>query len=128
VVALTDAGYYSEEAVAATSATGVEVLCATTKDHTQRKALKDAPPPRGRIPDDLSPMERMDRKLLTKRGRALYRLRSQTVEPVFGQIKGVRGIDRFLLRGLDGASGEWKLACGTHNLLKLWRSGRSAQN
>ena len=125
---LTDAGYYSEDAVEATSATGVEVLCATTKDHKQRKALKDAPPPRGRMPDDISPMERMDRKLLTKRGRALYRLRSQTVEPVFGQIKNVRGIDRFLLRGLDGASGEWKLACGTHNLIKLWRSGRAKWN
>jgi transposase len=126
--ALTDAGYYSAEAVAATSAAGVEVLCATTKDYKQRKALSDAPPPRGRIPDDLTPMERMDRKLVTKRGRALYRLRSQTIEPVFGQIKGVRGIDRFLLRGLDAASGEWKLACGTHNLLKLWRSGRAAWN
>jgi transposase len=74
------------------------------------------------------PKERMDRKLLTKRARALYRLRSQTVEPVFGQIKNVRGIDRFLLRGLDGASGEWKLACGTHNLIKLWRSGRAKWN
>ena len=126
--ALTDAGYYGEEAVKETTATGVDVLCATTKDWKQRKALRDAPPPRGRIPDNLTPMERMDRKLLTKRGRALYRLRSQTVEPVFGQIKGVRGIDRFLLRGIDGASGEWKLACGTHNLLKLWRSGRATWN
>jgi transposase len=125
---LTDAGYYGEAAVEATTAKGVEVLSATTKDWKQRKALRDAPPPRGRPPADLTPMERMDRKLLTKRGRALYRLRSQTVEPVFGQIKAVRGIDRFLLRGLEGARGEWKLACGTHNLLKLWRSGRAAWN
>ena len=70
----------------------------------------------------------MERKLLTGRGRARYKLRSQTAEPVFGRVKYARGIDRFLLRGLEGASGEWKLACGTHNLLKLWRSGRAAWN
>ena len=58
---------------------------------------------------------------MTKRGRATYKKRSQTVEPVFGQIKDARGCKRFNLRGLDGASGEWKLLCGTHNLLKLWR-------
>jgi len=126
--ALADAGYYSEGAVEETTAKGVEVLSATTKDWKRRKALRDSPPPRGRIPKRLTPRERMERKLLTKRGRTLYRLRSQTVEPVFGQIKGARGIDRFLLRGLDGARGEWKLACGTHNLLKLWRSGRAAWN
>ena len=43
---------------------------------------------------------------MTKRGRATYKKRSRTVEPVFGQIKDARGCDRFLLRGLDGASGE----------------------
>jgi transposase len=126
--ALTDAGYYSEEAVGQTTAKGVEVLSATTKDRKQRKALRERAPPRGRIPKGASCRERMERKLLTGRGRALYKLRSQTVEPVFGQMKYVRGMDRFLLRGLEGASGEWKLACGTHNLLKLWRSGRAAWN
>ena len=52
-----------------------------------------------------------------------------------GQIKDARGCKRFNLRGLDGASGEWKLICGTHNLLKLWRhvcrqagSGRASRN
>ncbi len=79
----------------------------------------EAPPPRGRIPKGISVRERMERKLLTKRGRATYKKRSQTVEPVFpkrralrgGQIKDARGCDRFLLKGRDGASGEWKLRC-----------------
>jgi hypothetical protein len=77
----------------------------------------------------------MERRLMTKRGRATYKKRSQTVEPVFGQIKDARGCKRFNLRGLDGASGEWKLICGTHNPLKLWRhvcrqagSGRASRN
>lgn len=55
-----------------------------------RKAMRDAPPPRGRMPGNVSARERMERKLLTKRGRALYRLRGQTVEPVFGQMKQVQ--------------------------------------
>ena len=70
----------------------------------------------------------MERKLRTKRGRELYKKRSRTVEPVFGQVKGARRCDSFLLRGLDGAEGEWKLICGTHNLLKLWRSGKASWN
>jgi len=127
-VALADAGYWSEANVQEAEADGPELLIATTKDWKQRKAARERPPPRGRIPKDISVRERMDRKLMTKRGRATYKKRSRTVEPVFGQIKDARGVGRFLLRGLDGASGEWKLLCGTHNLLKLWRSGRASWN
>ena len=126
--ALADAGYWSESNAEAAGPDGPELLIATTKDHKQRKAAREAPPPMGRIPKDLSCLERMERKLLTKRGRALYKLRGRTVEPVFGQIKDARGCDGFLLRGLDGVSGEWKLLCGTHNLLKLWRSGKACWN
>ena len=53
----------------------------------------------------------------------LYKKRGQPMEPVFGQIKDVCGFVRFLLRGLEGVALEWKLFCGTHNLLRLWRSG-----
>lgn len=130
-VALADAGYFSEsnvekmdkEKTGEAHPNAPELLVATRKDWKQRKAAREHPPPRGREPPGLSCRERMERKLLTKRGRALYKKRSQTVEPVFGQIKGARGAGRFLLRGHEGASGEWKLLCGTHNLLKLWRSG-----
>ncbi len=126
--ALADAGYWSEANVEEADTNGPDLLIATTKDWKQRKAAREGPPPRGRIPEDISVRERMDRKLMTKRGRATYKKRSRTVEPVFGQIKDARGAGRFLLRGLDGASGEWKLLCGTHNLLKLWRSGRASWN
>jgi hypothetical protein len=51
--------------------------------------------------------------------RSRYRLRKQTVEPVFGQIKHARGLRQFLLRGLDKVRGEWALLCTAHNLLKL---------
>jgi hypothetical protein len=49
------------------------------------------------------------------------------VEPVFGQIKEVRGVRRFMRRGLGAGEAEWKLLCGTHNLLKRWRY-RAAQS
>ncbi|MHC4506955.1 MAG: IS1182 family transposase [Planctomycetota bacterium] len=126
--ALADAGYWSEANVQEAEADGPELLIATTKDWKQRKAARERPPPRGRIPKDISCREQMERKLMTRRGRALYKKRSRTVEPVFGQIKDARGSDRFLLRGIEGVSCEWKLLCGTHNLLKLWRSGRASWN
>jgi hypothetical protein len=71
------------------------------------------------------------RRKLTERGlqmyrrlrqggfRSRYRLRKQTVEPVFGQIKQARGFRQFLLRGLNHVAGEWSLLCTAHNILKL---------
>jgi hypothetical protein len=65
----------------------------------------------------------MDRRLRSKAGQAIYALRKTVVEPVFGQIKGSRRLDRFRLRGLGQVSGEWALMATTHNLLKLfWAS------
>jgi hypothetical protein len=48
-------------------------------------------------------------------------LRKQTIEPVFGQLKERQGARRFTRRGLAACEAEWKLLCGSHNLLKLWR-------
>lgn len=62
------------------------------------------------------------RELLTSEtGKTLYAMRKAIVEPVFGQIKEARGIRRFRFRGWKRVSGEWKLICATHNLLKLFR-------
>ena len=123
--ALADAGYWSDANVREADPNGPELLIATNKDWKQRKAMREQAPPRGRIPTDCSARERMERKLLTARGRKLYKLSSQTVEPVFGQMKDGRGCDRFMRRGVSAAAGEWALICATHNLLKLWRSGKA---
>ncbi len=62
--ALADAGYWSEANVAACSRPeGPELLIATTKDSKRRKALRERGCPRGRIPKDLSPRERMERRV-----------------------------------------------------------------
>lgn len=123
-VVLADAGYCSDKNMEDERPDGPEFIMATKKDWKQRQALKEASPPRGRIPGNLSLRERMERKLSTKRGRALYKRRGQIVEPVFGQIKTCRGMERFMRRGLEACAQEWKLICATHNLLKLWRSGK----
>jgi len=63
--------------------------------------------------------QHMRDKLTTDRGRELYAQRKVTIEPVFGQIKYNRRIDRFMRRGRAAAQSEWRLVTATHNLLKL---------
>ena len=63
-------------------------------------------------------------KLSSQDGKACCAKRKQTVEPVFGQLKEQQGARRFTRRGLAACDAEWKLLCGTHNLLKLWRHTR----
>ena len=125
-IALADAGYWSEANVTTCSRPdGLELLIATTKDWKQRKLLREQGCPRGRIPGGLSTRDRMERKLLTKRGRAIYRMRGVLVEPVFGQVKEGQGFRRFMRRGFEAAASEAALVATTHNLLKLWRKGQT---
>ena len=63
----------------------------------------------------------MRRVLKTDQGGALYSQRQWMIEPVFGQIKTNRRIDRFKRRGLAAARSEWRLITATHNLQKLHR-------
>jgi Transposase DDE domain len=72
------------------------------------------------IPSGFSVADRMRHKLNTKKGRQIYGLRKELPEPVFGQIKQVRGFRLFLLRGLEKVSGEWKVIRTGHDLLKLF--------
>jgi len=111
-----DSGFYSEANVRYLRKKRID-------DYVCPDRLKHgATPPlvRGRIPDKLSFIDRVRRKLMTKKGRMVYALRKQIVEPVFGQIKQARGLRQFLLRGCEKVDAEWSLWCTTHNLLKLW--------
>lgn len=122
-----DAGYWSEANVA-TEAEGCELIIATQKDHKQRAAMRDAPPPRGRKPKNMTARQRMDRKLRTRHGRERYRRRGACVEPVFRQMKDRQGARRFSMRGLDHCRGEWNLHAAVHNMRKLHRDSlRRAQ-
>lgn len=124
---LTDTGYYSEKAVnAAESDGGPMVYCAMAKSShhisvadLEKQPLPEAPPPG-------APMkEQMNHRLETPEGRALYKQRKQTVEPVFGVIKEVLGFRRFSMRGKEKAETEWGLVCLSYNLKKLFNLTKS---
>lgn len=115
----TDAGYFSETNVMLFEDALLDPFMAT---HKMRRGEK-LPQVRGRPPKDMTPKERMLRKLSTKRGQEVYSKRKSTVEPVFGQIKQARGLRQFLLRGHEHVSAEWQIWCLTHNLLKIYRHG-----
>jgi transposase len=62
---------------------------------------------------------KMQKKLDSDEGKAKYRLRQQTVEPVFGIIKSVMGFRQFLMRGVEKVAGEWTLASLAYNVKRL---------
>jgi len=108
-----DAGYWHNRQIEQLTDRGIEVLI----------------PPDGNMREGKRPgwehgfYEAMRRKLTSDRGRKLYAQRKITVEPVYGQIKYNRRIDRFMRRGRAAARSEWRLVTATHNLLKLHPTG-----
>ena len=115
---IADAGYCSTANIEACEQRQLNAYISTSRQqHGQRPR-----PSRGPAPRDLDARGRMDRKLRSRAGQAVYALRKTIVEPVFGQTKGARRLDRFLLRGLEKVNGEWALMATTHNLLKLFRA------
>jgi transposase len=115
-----DSGYFSETAVTDEALEGVDLYVAVAR----QKHGEEVKTVEGEAPADATMKEQMGHKLKTEEGKAAYALRKGTVEPVFGQIKGVRGFRQFLMRGLEKVRAEWRLICLTHNLLKLFGSGR----
>jgi len=114
-----DAGYLSEDNIKTTSDRGLDPHIATGRHKHSDPPIS----PRGRIPKDATPKQRMARKLKTKRGRTVYAKRKTIVEPVFGQMQTVQGARQLLLRGEAKARAQWRFHCAVHNLLKLHRAG-----
>lgn len=115
---LADAGYCSEDNLAALTDDDPDCFIAT------RNTFRNPQPRSGRrgpLPKDATLVDKMDRKVSTKAGRAVYQKRQHLIEPVFGQTKDARGARRFMRRGTTAAQSEWKLLMATHNLLKLHR-------
>ena len=109
-----DSGYCSEENLAALEARRITGFVATGRQkHGQ--AAADGGEAKKKGPK----LEAMRERLRAGGFENPYRLRKQTVEPVFGQIKHARGFRQFLMRGLAKVSGEWAIVCTAHNLLKL---------
>jgi hypothetical protein len=108
-VVVADAGYWHQRQIEAVVSNGIQVL--VRPDSGLRKGAR--PGWTGGLYDF------MRRVLATPQGRALYRQRQITIEPVFGQLKFNRQIRRFQRRGRSACRSEWRLIAATHNLLKL---------
>jgi hypothetical protein len=63
----------------------------------------------------------MKEKMEREESREKYKLRKQTVEPVFGTTKKWMGFTQFLLRGHEKVNGEWQLVALAYNFKRLWR-------
>ena len=114
-----DNGYFSEENIAAAEKLKIDPYIATGRGAHHKSwqtyfAQQPAPPP-----EDANPKEKMAYKLRTDIGKAIYRLRKCTVEPVIGIVKEVLGFRQFSLRGLTKAAGEWCLVCLAWNLKRM---------
>jgi len=114
-----DAGYFSAEAVGHPALAATNLLVPPDRQKHSDEPAQGSPAP------EASAAQRMRHKLTDPKAKALYKMRKAIVEPVFGQIKEARGLRRFLLRGFAAARNEFRLIASTHNLLKLFRSGRS---
>ncbi len=113
-----DTGFYSARNVDACEAQGIDPFIAVKWDEHHpgpEKSFTELVA----LPADATPVQAMAHKLKTKAGRALYALRKQTVEPVFGIIKSVLGFRQFSLRGLKKVTGEWMLVCLAWNLKRM---------
>ena len=111
---LLDSGFVSEAAVTAVELTtpGLTILAALQRERHGRTLAQLEKRPDPPAPPQTAPFaERLRHRTATTAGRALYKLRQQTVEPVFGVIKDVLGFRRFSLRGLTKVTLEWELVC-----------------
>lgn len=114
-----DRNYFSPTTIKSLQAWGIEPYIATGREphnHSWREFFAQTPEP---PPTEASLIVKMAYKLQTDIGRAVYRLRKCTVEPVIGIIKEVLGFRQFSLRGLTAAAGEWGLVCLAWNLKRL---------
>ena len=114
-----DHGYFSEATLRACERHAIEPYIATGREphqHSWQTFFETHPQEPA---DTASARVKMAYKLQTEIGRALYRLRKCTVEPVIGILKEVLGFRQFSLRGQGAAAGEWGLVCLAFNLKRL---------
>ncbi len=95
-------------------------LCLRTPDKTPTRqvawfyAKADGEPSRS---------EQMKQRIDSTEGKRMITRRFATVEPVFGNLRGNKRLDRFTLRGRTKVDGQWKLYCLVHNIEKLAHHG-----
>jgi transposase len=114
-----DCGYFSEDNIEQLDRAGIAPYIATGRD-PHNKGWRAFFAEAGDAPaEDATPREKMAYKLRTALGKAIYRRRKCTVEPVIGIIKEAMGFRQFSLRGQENVTGEWCLVCLSYNLRRL---------
>jgi len=104
VKASADAGYFSPAQIADDQLQGIDLYVAPERlRHGEQIADQASPAAQPTL------IEQMREKLRSAQGHAVYKMRKAIVEPVFGQIKEVRGLRRFSLRGEPKVGLEWQL-------------------
>ncbi len=116
---LADTGYFSAGNVTACEKSGVEPVIAMGRQPHHPPLAERFAKVRA-APKDPTPVEAMAHRLKTPEGRALYALRKQTPEPVFGILKSAIGFRQFSLRGLENVRGEWSLVTMAWNLKRMF--------
>ena len=115
---LADNGYFSAANAGYCLQANIEPLLAPGRErHHPHWQDRFTEPPAMAQP--AAAVDRMKHHLKTIRGRKLYGLRKQTVEPVFGIIKSVMRFRQFLLRGLASVRGEWSLVTMAWNIKRM---------
>ena len=112
-----DTGFATEANLAAMAERGIRAYLTPG-----RIRHGETDPTAGRVLKRKPLMQAMADKIRRAGRRSRYRLRKQTAEPVFGQIKQPRGFRQFLLRGLNQVKGEWAMICTAHNILKFYKA------
>ena len=113
-----DNGFYSQANVVACAQAGVEPLLAIKREsHHEPLMERFACDPD--TPQTTEPVANMVHRLSTQTGKGLYKMRKQTVEPVFGIIKHVMGWRQMSMRGLAKAQGEWNLVTMAWNIKRM---------
>jgi hypothetical protein len=69
-------------------------------------------------------LARMKRRIDSEIGRYEYSRRLGTIEPVFGNIRHAKRLNRFTLRGKRKVNAQWRMFCLVHNIEKLQRYGQ----
>ncbi len=117
---LADNGYANGDEVSKLESRNMDVLVAVSRgDRRRRHDFRPVTEP-GPCKESKMPwIKHMKEKMERDENRAIYGLRKQTVEPVFGVMKHAMGFRHFLLRGKDKVALEWQLLALAYNCKRL---------
>ncbi len=117
---LADNGYANGDEVEELAGDSIDVLVAVSGEDRRRqhdfRPSATASPTKEPKADWI---KQMKQKMELDENRASYRLRKQTVEPVFGVMKHVMEFRYFMLRGKGKVTGEWELLALAYNCKRL---------